>query len=155
MDKKTRLNLIRNLIISNSIENQEQLQALLAERNIDVTQATLSRDLKTLKVSKSHHPQGGYFYTVSEGENRRGSTDNFIGDISRGFVSMNFSGNLGVIKTLPGYANTVALVFDRLNLPEILGTVAGDDTIIFVIREGVSKDALKARLREKFPSLYI
>ncbi|MBQ3713523.1 MAG: ArgR family transcriptional regulator [Spirochaetia bacterium] len=155
MDKKTRLNLIRNLIISNSIENQEQLQALLAERNIDVTQATLSRDLKTLKVSKSHHPQGGYFYTVSEGENRRGSTDNFIGDISRGFVSMNFSGNLGVIKTLPGYANTVALVFDRLNLPEILGTVAGDDTIIFVIREGVSKEALKARLREKFPSLYI
>ena len=155
MDKKTRLNLIRNLIISNSIENQEQLQALLAERNIDVTQATLSRDLKTLKVSKSHHPQGGYFYTVSEGENRRGSSDNFIGDISRGFVSMNFSGNLGVIKTLPGYANTVALVFDRLNLPEILGTVAGDDTIIFVIREGVSKEALKARLREKFPSLYI
>ena len=155
MDKQTRLNLIRNLIVGNNIENQEQLQAMLAERNIQVTQATLSRDLKTLKVSKSHSPRGGYFYAVSEGESRRGSKDNFIGDISRGFVSMNFSGNLGVIKTLPGYANTVALVFDRLNLPEILGTVAGDDTIIFVIREGVSKEALKARLREKFPSLYI
>ena len=155
MDKKTRLNLIRNLIISNSIENQEQLQALLAERNIQVTQATLSRDLKTLKVSKSHSPKGGYFYTVSEGENRRGSTDNFIGDISRGFVSMNFSGNLGVIRTLPGYANTVAVAFDSLGLDEILGTVAGDDTVIFVIKEGITKEKLKEVLRKKFPSLYI
>lgn len=155
MDKHTRLNLIRNLILSNDIENQEQLQALLASRNIDVTQATLSRDLKILKVSKSHNPRGGYFYTVSEGENRRGSTDNFIGDISRGFLSMDFSGNLGVIRTLPGYANTVAVAFDSLGLDEILGTVAGDDTVIFVIKEGVTKDMLKDVFRVKFPSLYI
>ncbi|MBR5017505.1 MAG: arginine repressor, partial [Spirochaetia bacterium] len=60
MDKQTRLNLIRNLIVGNNIENQEQLQTMLAERNIQVTQATLSRDLKNLKVSKSHSSQGGY-----------------------------------------------------------------------------------------------
>ena len=154
MDKKTRLNLIRNLIIGNTIENQEQLQALLASRNIEVTQATLSRDLKTLKVSKSHHPEGGYFYTVGGGESR-GKADSLIGDVSGGFVSINFSGNLGVIKTLPGYANTVALVFDQMGLDEILGTVAGDDTVIFVIKEGIKKENLKEVLRKKFPSLYI
>ena len=155
MDKQTRLNLIRNLIVGNNIENQEQLQAMLAERNIQVTQATLSRDLKNLKVSKSHSSQGGYYYAVSEGESKRGTRDNFIGDISRGFVSMSFSGNLGVIRTLPGYANTVAVAFDSLGLDEILGTVAGDDTVIFVIKEGVTKEMLKSVLRKNFPSLYI
>ena len=154
MDKKGRLTLIRTLIMNNPIENQEQLQALLAERNIQVTQATLSRDLKSLKVGKSHLKQGGYCYTIG-GEEQSGPAESLMGDMSQGFVSITFSGNMGVIKTLPGYANTVALAFDRLNLPEILGTVAGDDTIIFVIREGVSKEALKAKLRENFPSLYI
>lgn len=141
--------------MGNRIENQEQLQSLLATRNIQVTQATLSRDLKTLKVSKSHSSQGGYFYTVSEGESKRGTKANFIGDISRGFLSMKFSGNMGVIRTLPGYANTVAVAFDSLGLDEILGTVAGDDTVIFVIKEGVTKENLKEVLRRKFPSLYI
>ena len=155
MDKQTRLNLIRNLIVGNRIENQEQLQSLLAARNIQVTQATLSRDLKALKVSNSHSSQGGYFYTVSEGESKRGTKAYFIGDISRGFLSMKFSGNLCVIRTLPGYANTVAVAFDSLGLDEILGTVAGDDTVIFVIKEGVTKENLKEVLRRKFPSLYI
>ncbi|MCQ2603584.1 MAG: ArgR family transcriptional regulator [Spirochaetia bacterium] len=154
MEKQARLTLIRHLIADNNIQNQEQLQALLLKHDVVVTQATLSRDLKFLKVGKVHRPSG-YCYSVNEDELRRSSAEYFINDISRGFLSMDFSGNMGVIRTLPGYANTVAVAFDNLELEEILGTVAGDDTVIFVIKEGITKEKLREIFKEKFPSLDI
>lgn len=156
MEKQSRLNIIRDLIKNNNIRNQEQLQALLKKRNIRVTQATLSRDLKMLKAGKVHSNEGGYCYSaLYEGDMRKVPSETFTDDVSRGFISLGFSGNIGVLRTLPGYASTAALAFDNLEIDEILGTVAGDDTVLFVIKEGTAKEKLIEILRKKFPSLYI
>lgn len=148
MDRQDRLNLIKNLVLNNEVENQEQLQVLLREKDVDVTQATLSRDLKTLKVGKSHKPTGGYRYSFSDERH-------FYGDIERGFISIKFSLNVGVVRTLPGYANTVAAAFDSICFEEILGTVAGDDTIILVLKEGVEKEAFLKTLDKMLPGLHL
>lgn len=148
MDRQDRLNLIRNLILNNEIENQEQLQDLLHEKNVDVTQATLSRDLKSLKVGKTHKPSGGYRYSFNDEKH-------FFGDIERGFISIDFSLNMGVVRTLPGYASTVAAAFDSIGFEEILGTVAGDDTIILVLKEGAEKETFLKTLDKMLPSLHI
>jgi len=68
-------------------------------------------------------------------------------------VSLEFSANIGVVRTLTGHANSVALALDRLSLTEILGTIAGDDTVLMVLREGVGPGDMKRKLREKFPDL--
>ncbi len=148
MERQKRLNLIRTLILNSEIESQEQLQDMLEKRGVEVTQATLSRDLKALKVGKTHKPDGGYRYSFNEEKL-------FAGDIERGFISIEFSLNMGVIKTLPGYANTVAAAFDSIGFDEVLGTVAGDDTIILVLKEGVSGSEFIRVLDRMLPSLHI
>jgi transcriptional regulator of arginine metabolism len=74
-------------------------------------------------------------------------------DFQRGFVSIDFSVNIGVIRTLPGHAGSVALALDSLNFEDILGTLAGDDTVMIIIRDGLGPDQMLAVLREKFPDL--
>ena len=112
----------------------------LEEDGVSVTQATLSRDLKVLKVGKVPDSGGGYYYVLSETEGE--SVQGYIEDFKRGYLSLAFSNNLGVIKTLAGHADTVAIALDKLDLPEILGTIAGDDTILLIIREGEAKNTL-------------
>ena len=68
-----------------------------------------------------------------------------------GFISINFSGNIGIIKTRPGYASSIAYNIDASNLPEILGTIAGDDTIVIVIKEGVSHEEVTESLGQLMP----
>ncbi|MDT8299803.1 MAG: ArgR family transcriptional regulator, partial [Spirochaetaceae bacterium] len=94
---------------------------------------------------------GGYYYVLSEteGESFRG----YVEDFKRGYLSLSFSHNLGVIKTLAGHADTVAIAMDRLNFPEILGTIAGDDTILVIIREGETKETLMQRLTDTMGTL--
>jgi transcriptional regulator of arginine metabolism len=70
-----------------------------------------------------------------------------------GFISINFSGNMGVIKTRPGYASAIAWNIDRSDIPEILGTIAGDDNIFIVIKEGVSHREITEALKEVVPNL--
>ena len=77
--------------------------------------------------------------------------EGYILDVRRGIVSIEFSYNIGVIKTLAGHADSVALALDRINLPEILGTVAGDDTIFLILREGMTKEDLLRSFRQKIP----
>jgi transcriptional regulator of arginine metabolism len=103
------------------------------------TQATLSRDLKYLKVAKIPDPEFGYIYSLHESLQKPAeeiSTDDFP---FGGIESMEFSGHLAVIKTKPGFANGIASVIDSHGLYEILGTIAGDDTILLISREGVTK----------------
>jgi transcriptional regulator of arginine metabolism len=152
-ERAIRLRTIKNILQSYIIESQEILLEHLAESGFNVTQATLSRDLKLLKVAKISDGTKGYHYTLPGEERMKDSDQSFIQDILRGFISLDFSGNLGVMHTMPGHADSVALAIDNLNMKEILGTMAGDDTILLVIREGYSGEKFFASFRERVPQL--
>ena len=106
----------------------------------ELTQATLSRDLKQLKVAKAASMNGKYVYVLPNNIMYKRSTDQSAGEMLRnnGFISLQFSGNIAVISTRPGYASSMAYDIDNNEFSEILGTIAGDDTIMLVLREGVA-----------------
>lgn len=144
MGKKTdRLDAIKMILQGHEVSSQGELQSLMKKEGFDFTQATLSRDLKQLKVVRTAGKNGAYAYALPEQVNYRRIPDAVqqpsvqpVG--GNGFVSIRFSGNLAVIRTRPGYASSLASDIDSQNLAEILGTIAGDDTIMVVLREGVS-----------------
>ena len=150
-ERKDRLKIIKKLIKENKIDSQEKLLELLSNQNFNVTQATLSRDLKLLKVSKVPDTDKGYYYSLVEEELQKVSEERNIMDINRGFLSINFSGNMGVIRTFSGHAMTVALAFDNLELDEIIGTIAGDDTVFMVIKEGLTPEGFSYEPQRKIP----
>lgn len=145
---------IRKIISNGKVHSQEELLAVLKHRGYDLTQATLSRDLKFLQVAKVPHPVRGYVYEIPEnGQNesrKRQVRENYLAD---GFMSLQFSGNLAVMKTLPGYASSLAVVIDSARKWEILATVAGDDTILIIQREGTTKNDLINALVSIMPKL--
>ncbi len=152
-ERQSRLKAIKNLIKNNTIESQDDLQSLLLKEGYDVTQATLSRDLKLLKVAKVPDGQNGYMYALpGEGENAE-SEAIYVQDFLRGYVSIDFSGNIVVIKTFSGHANTVCNALDNLNMEEVLGTVAGDNCMFACIKEGVSGDEFMKKLKKHIPGL--
>ncbi len=145
---------IRKLIAGGNLHSQEELLTKLKQKGFEMTQATLSRDLKFLQVAKVSHPLLGYVYTVPENgqeeSKQNGSKETFLAD---GFKELNYSGNLAVMKTLPGYASTLAAVIDSAGKWEILGTVAGDDTILIIRREGTTNNDLRNALISIIPKL--
>ena len=143
--KDRRLEAIKMIISGKEVGSQEEVLNELRKEGFTLTQATLSRDLKQLKVAKAASMNGKYVYVLpNETMYRRSHKPLSAGEMlsNPGFLSINFSGNLGVIKTRPGYASYIAYNIDNSNVPEILGTIAGDDTIIIVLREGVDHNAL-------------
>jgi transcriptional regulator of arginine metabolism len=153
MERSVRLARLRNIIETRKINSQEVLLAFLSEEGFKVTQATLSRDLKYLKVGKIPDGRGGYIYTFSDSSSKVGSDEGLVGDFRRGFISIEFSGAQGVVKTLPGHASTVAFAIDNLNIREVLGTIAGNDTILLIPRDGVTRSRLWKALQERIPGL--
>ena len=135
--------------IAHRVTSQEGLLALLIRDGFEVTQATLSRDLKALRVGKVSAPDGSYVYALPEESDR--SRDEWIRDFQRGYLSMESSGNLVVLKTLTGHAQATALALDNFEVPEVLGTVAGDDTILIILRQGKDFEALEKSLLELMP----
>jgi transcriptional regulator of arginine metabolism len=129
------------------------LLGLLHRDGFSVTQATLSRDLKALRVGKVAEGSEGYYYTLPTEEERRETEKNYLQDIQRGFVNMDYSGNLVVLHTLSGHADSVAIALDSLGLDEVIGTIAGDDTVLVVLREGVSAGQLLSSLQQRVPEL--
>jgi transcriptional regulator of arginine metabolism len=126
---------------------------LLKKEGFDMTQATLSRDLKALKIFKSPDPQGGYIYVVPKDQNQvpnKNAGANYLAD---GFLSIDFSGNIAVIRTKPAYAGSIAAVIDSASTFEILGTIAGDDTIFLVLRQGVEQADVIVFLERTMPNL--
>ena len=139
--KSSRLETLKMLISSMELSNQEEVLQALRKEGYELTQATLSRDLKQLKVAKAASMNGKYVYVLpNDTMYRRVTTMRPANEMlmTSGFVSINFSGNMGVIRTRPGYASSIAYNIDAGDTPEILGTIAGDDTIFIVIREGVN-----------------
>ena len=140
--KNDRLEAIKLLISSQEIGSQKELLEALEAEGFIVTQATLSRDLKQLKVAKAASMNGRYVYVLpNETMYRRVQKPLPAREmmLTPGFLSIQFSGNIGVIKTRPGYASSIAYNIDNSDIPEILGTRAGDDTIMIVVKEGVQE----------------
>lgn len=141
--KKERLSTILQLVQENSLNNQEELLSLLLEKGFMTTQATLSRDIKELKIIKSPNKEGNYIYAISNSEKGADSSIKLTEQnelIARGFISIAFSDRLSVIKTRPGYAMGIASDIDNLVSHAILGTIAGDDTILLIPREEFSRE---------------
>lgn len=154
-EREIRLQAIKRLIKGQTIHSQEELLDHLLKENHKVTQATLSRDLKLLKVGKVSDGWNGYYYTLPGEEERRDSETIFIQDVQRAFISIKFSGNLAVIHTLPGHADSVAYALDKLNIQEIIGTIAGDDTIFAVLKENAEHNAVRDAIKRRIPTLEI
>jgi transcriptional regulator of arginine metabolism len=151
MSSKTdRLFEIRKLINTNKIHRQEELLSLLVNRGYDTTQATLSRDLRELKVGKIHDAHYGSIYFIpDEVQMLDGETRIPL----QGIVSFQFSGNMAVLKTLAGFANSVAVKIDEKEISEIIGTIAGNDTILIVFADGLSREKAQSVVQQHFPEL--
>ncbi|NDW12608.1 arginine repressor [Bacteroides sp. 214] len=140
--KANRLEAIKMLISSKEMSNQDELLKELAAEGFKLTQATLSRDLKQLKVAKAITATGEYIYVLPNNIMYRRFFEESTGElpVNNGFISLRFSRNIAVVKTKPGYASMIAFDIDNRNYAEILGTVAGDDTIILVLAENLSHE---------------
>lgn len=138
--KKERLSKIIELIERYDIETQEELADKLRANGYDVTQATVSRDIRELKLSKMTGENGRQKYFVVKhpvGD----LNDKYTRVLREGLVSMDMAQNILVVKTVSGMAMAVAAALDALHIPEIVGTIAGDDTIMMAIR--TTEDTVK------------
>lgn len=156
--KNDRLETLRMLLSSKELCSQTDVLSELKREGFDVTQATLSRDMKQLKVAKAAMPNGKYIYVLpTETMYKRVQKPMTAREmlLTSGFMSIQFAGNMGVIRTRPGYASSIAYNIDNSRIPEILGTIAGDDTIFMVIAEGISQEEVLDRLAYVIPDIKI
>lgn len=148
-NKSNRLHAIRMIIQNGRIASQEELLTKLRETGFDITQATLSRDLKQMKVAKAPDGQGSHMYVlpndtlyeriynVQTANERQGNN---------GSVTLQFSGNMAVIKTRPGYAGGIAYEIDEHHMKAVLATIGGDDTVLVILQEGASRESFRIEL---------
>ena len=154
--KNSRLEALRLIISSQQLGSQEELLNALQREGFNLTQATLSRDLKQLKVAKASTMGGNYVYVLpNESMYKRVSTPSSVREMMQmpGFLSINFSGNMAIIKTRPGYASSIAWNIDNNNLSQVLGTIAGADTIFVALKDGVSRDEATIALSTVIPNM--
>ena len=143
----TRQNKIIELISDNEIDTQEKLAELLKKSGFDVTQATVSRDIKELQLVKTLAVSGQYKYSLPE-QAARQTTDRFVKIFKDTIQKVSYSGNMIVVNTLTGCANAACEAIDSLEFAHILGTIAGDSTIFIVCDEPKNAPALIARFEE-------
>ena len=153
-NKIRRLQEIKEIISTSSVGSQEELLDILSKRGYDLTQATLSRDLKQMKVVKTPIAGGAYKYILPERNiSSKTKDENVYSFVGSGFISITFSGCMAVIKTRPGYASSIAYEIDEKAQNEILGTVAGEDTIFLVIDEKVTREEVIKSLSTFIPNI--
>ncbi len=151
--RQKRLTAIADILLNNIVGSQDELLELLLQGGYDVTQATLSRDLKTLRTSKIPTEMGRYRYVMGgvlppDKDVEKGAA----GMVSRAAIeSVTMSGQLLVIRTRNGYAGGVAYDIDDLHSPYFMGTIAGADTVIVVLAENVSHSEILAYFQNFFP----
>jgi transcriptional regulator of arginine metabolism len=151
MNQRTqRLSIIRKIIRTEYISSQEELIARLEESGVTVTQSTLSRDLKFMNVAKVPHKEKGYIYVLPNAAH----SDILVStNLTDNIIDVAFSSNLCVITTKPGYASAVSVPIDSRGINEVIGSIAGDNTILLVLREDFDKDNLMEQLYALFPSI--
>ncbi|MDX8144795.1 arginine repressor [Lentzea sp. BCCO 10_0061] len=151
MTRTARQGRIVEMVAQRAVRSQSELAKLLAAEGIDVTQATLSRDLDELGAVKLRGPDGGApVYVIPEDGSPvrgvQGGTTRLVRVLAELLVSTDFSGNLAVLRTPPGAAQFLASALDRAALHEVVGTIAGDDTILVVAREPMTGAELSDRI---------
>jgi len=152
-DRTLRLAAIRRIVGRGETKLQEDLIVALSRDGFSVTQSTLSRDLRDLRVTRVPDGGHGYRYGFAEAERMAGAHHGLVNDIKNGLIALVFSGNLLVIKTLPGHAASVARALDNLPINDLVGTIAGDDTVIAVISEGVDHEQCLNSLSHLVPGV--
>lgn len=147
MNKGQRQLIIREFITSHDIETQDELVLLLEKNNIQITQATISRDIKELRLIKVPTATGTYKYSLPADMkfNPLQKLENFINEA---FVSIDEAGNLLVMKTIPGNANAIAVLIDQISWNDIVGTVCGDDTILIICKTPEDAKVVQTRFLE-------
>lgn len=143
-NKRERQGTIRELIIARPVSSQEELRRLLLQRGWDVTQSTLSRDLREMRVSRVPEADGSR-YSITDGMEEPGhpGLETLLPSL---FSRIDGVGELVVLRTLPGGAQSVAVALDAEDWPDVLGTIAGDDTILIVCRSSGARERLVRRL---------
>ena len=142
--KAKRQALIREIVEAQSIQTQEELAEALRAHGLVVTQATVSRDIREMHLLKVLAEDGSYRYATME-KSDSGMNDRLIRMLSDSVVEMNSANNLIVIHTLPGSAHVAAEAIDNLKWPETIGTIAGDNTILVIVRTNEEVDAVMKR----------
>ena len=138
---------ILDIIEKQEIETQEELASAPNARVIRVTQATVSRDIKELRLLKVLTPSGKYKYATGDQADNN-LTDRFIRMLAESLLSVSSANNLIVVKTLSGSANVAAEALDSMHWPEVLGTLAGDNTVLLIIRSNEETITVTSRIRE-------
>lgn len=147
--KNQRQHLVAKLLSQHAVASQEQVVALLADEGVTATQATVSRDLDDLGAIKVRAGAGETVYAIPElPKDQRAPEDHLRRTLGDWVVEVASSGNLVVLRTPPGTANVVGSALDRSGMPEVIGTVAGDDTLLVVVAEGLTGAQVADQLRE-------
>ena len=146
-NKRERQGTIRELIASRAVGSQDELRRLLLQRGWDVTQSTLSRDLREMRVARVPDA-GGARYAIAGARDENASSplpavETLLPPL---FSRVDGVGELVVLRTIPGGAQSVAVALDAEQLPDVLGTIAGDDTILIVCRSAAARERLVRRL---------
>ena len=147
--KSSRQNKILELIAERDIETQEQLLSELMACGFHATQATISRDIKQLRIIKELGPNGTYRYQASAGPSEHALTSRLNNIYQQCVTSAECAQNLLVIKTMPGLAPAACSALDKMQLPEIIGTLAGDDTCFIIMKDSASASALCAEIKSQ------
>ena len=151
-DKNSRQATIKELVKAGMVHSQEELQELLNERGFAATQATLSRDMKALGIVKMHDAEFGYSYRMPY-DSESGKSPALKSLSSEGILSIEFSSSFAVIKTRPGYANMVGAIIDASHPETVMGTIAGDDTVLIILREAFSRIEVISSLSAVLPGI--
>ncbi len=144
--KQGRHQKIAELVSDMEIETQEELAALLKEAGFAVTQATVSRDIRQMHLSKVPAAGGKQKYALLKQEET--PSDKYIRVLKEGFVSMDKAQNILVLRTVSGMAMAVATAIDALQMKEVVGCIAGDDTIMIAVRSAEETERLMDKFRE-------
>lgn len=144
--KTQRHRAILEIVERNAIETQEELAQVLCERGFNVTQATVSRDIKELRLLKVLTDQGTYRYAVAE-KAEQGLSERLRRVFAETVLTVDVAANLIIIKTLPGSAHVAAELVDTMRWTETVGTLAGDNTIFVAVRDAVDAPMIADRFR--------
>ncbi len=147
-NKRVRQTTIREIIEAREVGSQEDLRKMLRQRGWDVTQATLSRDLRELGVARVSTPEGArYTLATSGGSSSADGNPVLEAVLPPLFSTVDGVGEMVVIRTVPGGAQPIARAIDAESWPDILGTLAGDDTILLICRSAAARERLVRRIR--------
>ena len=148
--KSNRQEKIIQLITENAIETQEEILVYLREHGFDVTQATVSRDIKQLKLVKTQTNDGRYKYSVSSNNSRENISSKFVSLFSETVTGIDYANNIVVVKCYVGMANAACAAFDAMKFDGVVGTLSGDDTIFIAMRNEELAKELTVELKKIF-----